>query len=226
MASKEVRQQPVGRNHFQFRLHQLLGGGGELAAYEAGGGGGVSMHFSFLPKCRSRADYRAWPGFALCSCERIATVARMTSKLILAFLSVLFFASAPARAAEDTILLNTLGYTTGQSVLLTHMAVGTLADAFVGKAYKAEQATTFVTTYINVTKGMKGQMTKLVDADTLAKNDAEFVQNTIDVLDLVLKEANDLKDFIASGKQTDAQAYDSSRKKALKEIKTLLSIKD
>ena len=29
-----------------------------------------------------------------------------------------------------------------------------------------------------------------------------------------------------SGKQADAQAYDSSRKKALKEIKTLLSIKD
>jgi hypothetical protein len=42
----------------------------------------------------------------------------------------------------------------------------------------------------------------------------------------VLREANDLKDFITSGKQADAQAYDSSRKKALKEIKTLLSIKD
>ena len=150
----------------------------------------------------------------------------MTSKMILAVLSTLFLALAPARAADDTVLLNTLGYTTGQSVLLTHMAVGTLADAFVGKAYKAEQATTFVTTYINVTKGMKDQMTKLVEADTLTKNDAQFVQNTIDVLDLVLGEANDLKDFIASGKQTDAQAYDSSRKKALKEIKTLLSIKD
>jgi len=52
------------------------------------------------------------------------------------------------------------------------------------------------------------------------------VENTIDVLDLVLREAGDLKDYISSGKQADAQAYDSSRKKALKEIKTLLSIKD
>jgi len=106
------------------------------------------------------------------------------------------------------------------------MAVGTLADAFVGKAYKSERATTFVTTYINVTKGMKDQMTKLVETDTLSKSDSQFVQNTIEVLDLVLREANDLKDYIASGKQSDAQAYDSSRKKALKEIKTLLSIKD
>jgi hypothetical protein len=151
----------------------------------------------------------------------------MTSKLLLALLSALVLGSASVRAASaDTVLLNTLGYTTGQSVLLTHMAVGTLADAFVGKAYKSEQATTFVTTYINVTKGMKDQMTKLVDADTLSKSDSQFVQNTIEVLDLVLREANDLKDYIESGKQSDAQAYDSSRKKALKEIKTLLSIKD
>jgi len=151
----------------------------------------------------------------------------MTSKLLIALVSALVLASASVRAAEgDTVLLNTLGYTTGQSVLLTHMAVGTLADAFAGKAYKSDQATTFITTYINVTKGMKEQMTKLVDADTLSKSDSQFVQNTIDVLDLVLREANDLKDYIASGKQSDAKAYDSSRQKALREIKTLLSIKD
>jgi hypothetical protein len=151
----------------------------------------------------------------------------MTSKMFLAVFSALLLATAPLRAAEDdTVLLNTLGYTTGQSVLLTHMAVGTLADAYVGKAYKTEQATNFITTYVNITKGMKDQMTKLVNADTLNKNDEQFIQNTIEVLDLVLREANDLKDYIARGKQADAQAYDSSRKKALKEIKTLLSIKD
>jgi hypothetical protein len=151
----------------------------------------------------------------------------MTSKLLLALLSAFLLGTVSvAVAADDTVLLNTLGYTTGQSVLLTHMAVGTLADAYAGKAYKTEQATTFIATYINVTKGMKDQMTKLVDADTLSKSDSQFVQNTIDVLDLVLREANDLKDYIVSGKQSDAQAYDSSRKKALKEIKTLLSIKD
>lgn len=150
----------------------------------------------------------------------------MTSKLLIALLSALVLATASVRAADDTVLLNALGYTTGQSVLLTHMAVGTLADAFAGKAYKSEQATTFINTYINVTKGMKDQMKKLVDADTLSKSDAQFVENTIEVLDLVLREANDLKDYISSGKPNDAQAYDSSRKKALKEIKTLLSIKD
>jgi hypothetical protein len=106
------------------------------------------------------------------------------------------------------------------------MAVGTLADAFAAKTYKEEQATTFVNTYINVTKGMKEQMSKLVDAGSLSKSDTQFVENTIEVLDLVLREANDLKDYISSGKAADAQTYDSSRKKALKEIKALLSIKD
>jgi hypothetical protein len=184
------------------------------------------MELSLPLADRSRALSRALRGSGLCRGALIARVGPMTSKTFFALLSVLLLVGAPLRAAEDTVLLNTLGYTTGQSVLLTHMAVGTLADAYVGKAYKSDQATTFVDTYIGVTKGMKDQMNKLVDADTLTKNDAQFVQNTIDVLDLVLREANDLKDYISSGKQADAQAYDSSRKKALKAIKTLLSMKD
>ena len=151
----------------------------------------------------------------------------MNSKLLFSVLTAFIFASAPlCRAADDTVLLNTLGYTTGQSVLLTHMAVGTLADAFVAKTYKSGEATTFVTTYINITTGMKGQMNKLLDADTLSKEDAKFVHNTVEVLDLVLAESRALKEFVTSGDDADAQAYDKARKKALREIKTLLGMKD
>jgi hypothetical protein len=151
----------------------------------------------------------------------------MNSKLLFSMLTALVFASAPlCRAADDTVLLNTLGYTTGQSVLLTHMAVGTLADAFVAKTYKSGEATTFVTTYINITTGMKEQMNKLLDADVLTKNDTQFIRNTIEVLDLVLQESRALKSFVGSGDDADAQAYDRARKKALREIKTLLGMKD
>jgi hypothetical protein len=151
----------------------------------------------------------------------------MNSKLLLSILAVCIFAGAPlCRAADDTALLNTLGYTTGQSVLLTHMAVGTLADAFVAKTYKSGEATDVVTTYIRITTGMKEQMRKLLDADTLAPADSKFVSNTVDVLDSVLDEARALKDFVGSGDSTDAAAYDKARKKALKEIKTLLNMKD
>jgi hypothetical protein len=148
------------------------------------------------------------------------------TKTLLALVSAIVLTAAPVRAADNSALLSTLGYTTGQSVLVTHLAVGTLADAYVGKMYKSEQATSIVTTYINVTKGMKEHLIKLLDAGTLDKSDAEFVQSTVDVLDLVLREGDDLRDYISSGKQNDAQAYDGSRKKAWKEIKTLLSIKD
>src|SRR6266850_1850353 len=103
----------------------------------------------------------------------------MNFKLLFSLLTVLVFASAPLchAAEDDTVLLNTLGYTTGQSVLLTHMAVGTLADAFVAKTYKSGEATNFVTTYINITQGMKEQMNKLLEADTLSKEDAKFIRN-------------------------------------------------
>ena len=148
------------------------------------------------------------------------------TKILLALVSALVLAAAPVRAADNSELLSTLGYTTGQSVLVTHLAIGTLADAYVGKMYKSEQATSIVTTYINVTKGMKEHMIKLLDAGTLDKSDAQFVQSTVDTLDLVLREGDDLRDYIGSGKQADAQSYDGSRKKAWNSIKTLLSIKD
>lgn len=151
----------------------------------------------------------------------------MNSKPLFSILAACIFVGAPlCRAADDTALLNTLGYTTGQSVLLTHMAVGTLADAFVAKTYKSGEATDVVTTYIRITTGMKEQMRKLLDADTLTKEDSKFVSNTVDVLDSVLDEARALKDFVGSGDSTDAAAYDKARKKALKEIKTLLNMKD
>jgi hypothetical protein len=151
----------------------------------------------------------------------------MYSKLLLSVFTAVVFASAPlSRAANDSALLYTLGYTTGQSVLLTHMAVGTLADAFVAKTYKSGEATTFVTTYINITLGMKEQMKKLLDADTLSKDDTQFINNTVDVLDLVLQESKALKAFVASGDDADAKDYDRARKKALREIKTLLGMKD
>ena len=148
----------------------------------------------------------------------------MHSKLLLIILSVLIFAVTPVRAAEedDTALLNTLGCTTGQSLLITHMAVGTLADAFVGKAYKSDQATTFVNTYINITKEMKEQMSKLVAADTLSKNDAKFIANTVEVLDLVIEEGKDLKTFIESGDKPTPRPTISRARPPLKRSRLFL----
>ena len=152
----------------------------------------------------------------------------MNYKCLASFLFASVLASAPLRAAaeHDTVLLHTLGYTTGQSVLLTHLAVGTLADAFAGKTYKADKAGTFVSTYLNVTKGMKEQMTKLIEAKTMSENDTEFVKNTIAVLDLVLKETEALKAYIEKGGAKEAAEYDKAREAALKDIKTLLGMKD
>ena len=147
-------------------------------------------------------------------------------KTFLAMLSALVVATVSVRAADDTALLNTLGATTGQTVLLTHMAVGTLADAFAGKVYKKDQASNVINTYIGVTTKTKEQLSKLAEAGTLTKEDQQFVEHTVEVLTLVVREAGDLKDYISSGKPGDAQAFESSRKKALAEIQSLLGMKD
>jgi hypothetical protein len=152
----------------------------------------------------------------------------MNSKLLFTLLAAFILASAPLShsAPNDNALLNTLGYTTGQSILLTHMAIGTLADAFVGKAYKAEQTTNILTTYVNVTSGLKGQLNKLVETGTLSGNDAAFLKRAVAVLDLILEEAASFKTYVGAKNDANAQSYDKARQKALAEIKDLLGIKD
>ena len=147
-------------------------------------------------------------------------------KIFLAVLSVLVLATGPLRAADDSALLSTLGATSAQTVLITHFAVATLADAFAGKAYKKEQATNVINIYINATTRTREHLSKLAEAGTLNRPDQEFVEHTVETLALVLREAGDLKDYISSGKPADAQAFESSRKKALAEVQSLLGIKD
>jgi predicted TIM-barrel enzyme len=149
----------------------------------------------------------------------------MTSRIILAALASLLAAAAPAPVADDTVMLTALGYTIGESLLVTHMAVGTLADAVGTKTYTAKQATSFVDTYINITQGMREHMTKLAGTG-LSKDDAQFVQDTIRTADKVVVESNDLKKYIASTSQANAEAYANDRKQALKEVNALLGIKD
>jgi hypothetical protein len=110
-------------------------------------------------------------------------------------------------------------------VLLTHIGIGTLADTFAAKTYKSDDAGRMIKTYINITAGLKEQMTKLIATGKLSEEDNQFLKNTIGVLDLVLKESEELKAFIA-GDAKAAPAYDQARQKALKGIKTMLGMKD
>ena len=166
-----------------------------------------------------------WSSFPACSNSRLA-------QILHARLGVSSGAWGEMEQSINTLIDDLLWPTTEVTRVVAAVAKGDLLQTarldVDGRPLKGEflHATTIVNTYVNVTKGMKEQLTKLVNADTLSKSDAQFVENTVEVLDLVLREANDLKDYIASGKQNDAQAYDGSRKKAWKEIKTLLSIKD
>src|SRR5688572_18684248 len=107
-----VRQQPVGTNHFQFRLHQPAGWGGGAGVKGGGGGGGVgSMPVYFLLLLWSR-DFFVSPVLLHCARKnRPLPSPLMTSKLLLAVLSAILLAAVPGRAADDTVLLNTLGYT-------------------------------------------------------------------------------------------------------------------
>jgi hypothetical protein len=148
----------------------------------------------------------------------------MNSKLLCGLVTVFVFASAPlSRAAsDDTALLTALGYTTSQSILLSHLGVGTLADAFMAKVYKDERATDVLSRYINITQGMKDQLNKLIEAGTLTKDDSEFMRRAVVVLDLVLEESRAFKAFVGTKSEANAQSYDQARKKALAEIKGLL----
>src|SRR5436190_24248641 len=100
-STRGVRQQPVGTNHFQFRLHQPGCGGGWAT---------VSMPL-FSAKKQAGVEHFLKSNAVLHCARENGSLTSRPMKILFAVLSALLLATGSVRAAEDTVLLNTLGYT-------------------------------------------------------------------------------------------------------------------
>jgi phage anti-repressor protein len=149
-------------------------------------------------------------------------------RLVILAVAAAALVAAPRHAGaedEDPVLF-TLGATLGQGLFLTHMAMGTLVDAYSKNAYEQKQALEIVVSYQNITRSTRQMVADMLKAKKFDKCDAEFLQRVVGAYDLLLSCAQHVENLIRSGEDKHARSYFASRDKAWKEIADLLGIKE
>lgn len=140
---------------------------------------------------------------------------------LLAFLSV----CTPQVHAQQKLLLQTVGAASGQALYATHMAVNTLGDAWVAKAYNDTTALQMAGGYEGGMKAMTDYINQLLENGTgLSAEDQTFLSGMVDSCQLVTAQISALKGFIKTGDRTKADIFESKRKEAQNKIFTLLGI--
>jgi len=111
-------------------------------------------------------------------------------------------------------------------IYTTYLSVGTIADSHSYEVYDDKttiQLLEEIKRFINATGATLQQ---LRDSDVLSSEDFDFVNEIINTLGLLYREAESYQAFVESGDEQQANLYDAYRQNAWKKISELLEIEE
>jgi hypothetical protein len=141
--------------------------------------------------------------------------------LILLTLPLCFPASSHA---DSNVYLETVGGFGGSYIYMTYAYIGVTADAYSEDIYQAEQVQIMMDETVGMLNNLIGMLQKVRDTD-IVDNDKRFIDDMIEVLGLLKREAQALSTYAASKDPEDIKKYDEARKEVWPRIKQLLGIK-
>ena len=110
-------------------------------------------------------------------------------------------------AANEEILLETLGVLTVHGVLLTQDALATQYDAWVGETYSDKVFQDYLKTDQETIKGVQEQLYRLSQYGDLHYADAEYIDNLIALYDAILIQLNSMLKYSYSYSESDYKQY-------------------
>jgi hypothetical protein len=147
----------------------------------------------------------------------------MRSLLLITVFLFTFGNSATAQTDRENVVLEALGGFSALALYNTYIVVGAVADGYVSEVYTQEMATNLIAEQIPSIELLTEHCNKLLAGNVLQNaSDKEYVSGIREALKLLQTEASALKDFIASGNESDQKAYDESRNAAWAKISKLL----
>jgi hypothetical protein len=139
-----------------------------------------------------------------------------------------FFQSASLHAHDNgkSALLETVGGLSAQGVYLTYVAIGSLADGYVYKAFNKKTTTSLLGEYIALSVNSQKLLQKLIDQKIVSGTDIQFTKELIATYSLLIQEAGAFSKYVSQEDANQAKIYDEKRKAAWKKISKLLNIKE
>ncbi len=145
-------------------------------------------------------------------------------RVALAVLAIGAVLTLPGSAqAKDDGRLSAIGGLSAAHMYTTYIAIGATADAFGNDVYETEQVQDIMSGMVGMIDTLKKQLL-LVQENCEDKDDQRYIDDTIQVYNLLQEEARQLSTFAKTRDITDHRAYEKARTTVWPRIEKLLGL--
>ncbi|MCG6155260.1 hypothetical protein [Rubinisphaera margarita] len=130
-----------------------------------------------------------------------------------------------AHAEDDDGRLSAIGGLSAAHMYTTYIAIGATADAFGNDVYETEQVQDIMGGLVGMIDTLKKQLL-LVQENCDDPSDQKYIDETIQVYNLLQEEARQLSTFAKSRDVSDHRAYEKARTTVWPRIEKLLGLDD
>lgn len=125
---------------------------------------------------------------------------------------------------KEAVCLLVLANVTGHDLYTSFVHLGTLADAYMYKAYTQSFALKLLNEYMDYIVIMASELQKLIDEQLVTGNDILIVKLQINAYYQLKTEAAEFKKYVETGESKYIESYESARRLAWKNIADILSL--
>ena len=150
----------------------------------------------------------------------------MTRLKFVLLIGLAVFLSKPSGAQEDknAQTLQILANITGHDMYTSFVQLGTLADAYMYKAYTQNFALKLLSEYVDYMDIVISEMQKMIDTKIVSGSDIDMVKIQINAYQQMKTEAKEFKSYVETGESKYIESYETARRIAWKNIAQMLGL--
>ena len=127
-------------------------------------------------------------------------------------------------AQEET--LSSVGALGASNVYVTYLAIGAIADEHANEVYDDETTIELMQVLANLLNSSSESLQELLNSGILDPDDFSYVTEMINILNLLVNEAQGYLKYIETGDVSHANLYNNYRNNAWAKIEVLLGISE
>ncbi len=131
-----------------------------------------------------------------------------------------------SRAQCDVNVREAFGGISSITIYNTYLSIGAIADSYVNEVYDADRVKDLMSEQMAMLESVIDMLSKCttVKSDGLTNDDVLFVEELIDCMKSLQKEAQGLSDYAVTGSEEAQNRYNINRDKAWQQISDILGL--
>lgn len=143
-----------------------------------------------------------------------------------AIFSLVLLLTAVTPVSSQTAALATVGALGAANLYLTYLSLGTIADGLAKEIYDKQSTIQLVDSVARFGISTRESFKLLRDKERLSETDDQYVLRMIGTVDLLVREAEGLSEYIKTGEEKWLEQFSENRVKAWDQIQEMMKPQD